>query len=185
MSRQRAAARHHAGARSRGRVCRRAEIVRSGLALMRWSQHRSCPLQHGEHAMRLAPALRNGTVWVNDHNRLFAEAESGGYRQSGLGRLHGYDALADFTELKHICIQAGLPKGMSQAGCRLSGVAQRASGWEFRSSTAPNGAKRLDLLGNDVKARSWIPAYGRGHFKATVCTIPLFFHCALTALGES
>ncbi|MCP3023634.1 aldehyde dehydrogenase family protein [Cupriavidus basilensis] len=78
---------------------------------------------HGERAIRLARALRNGTVWVNDHNRLFAEAETGGYRQSGLGRLHGYDALADFTELKHICIQAGLPEGMSQAGCRLSGVA--------------------------------------------------------------
>jgi acyl-CoA reductase-like NAD-dependent aldehyde dehydrogenase len=37
-----------------------------------------------------------------------AEAETGGYRQSGLGRLHGYDALADFTELKHICMPAGV-----------------------------------------------------------------------------
>ncbi|TPQ33058.1 aldehyde dehydrogenase family protein [Cupriavidus pinatubonensis] len=70
--------------------------------------------QQGERAMRLARALRNGTVWVNDHNRLFAEAETGGYRQSGLGRLHGYDALADFTELKHICIQAGVPQGTSR-----------------------------------------------------------------------
>ena len=59
-------------------------------------------------AMRVARALRNGTVWINDHNRLFAEAETGGYRQSGLGRLHGYEALADFTELKHICLNAGV-----------------------------------------------------------------------------
>ena len=53
-------------------------------------------------AMRIARALRNGTVWINEHNKLMPEAETGGYRQSGLGRLHGYDALADFTELKHI-----------------------------------------------------------------------------------
>lgn len=53
-------------------------------------------------ALRIARAVRNGTVWINDHNKLFAEAETGGYRQSGIGRLHGYDALADFTELKHI-----------------------------------------------------------------------------------
>lgn len=37
----------------------------------------------GARAMRLARALRNGTVWINDHNKLFAEAESGGYRRSG------------------------------------------------------------------------------------------------------
>ena len=56
----------------------------------------------GGRALRIARALRNGTVWINDHNKLLPEAETGGYRQSGLGRLHGYDALADFTELKHI-----------------------------------------------------------------------------------
>lgn len=56
----------------------------------------------GAAGLRLARALRNGTVWINAHNTLFAEAETGGYRQSGIGRLHGYDALADFTELKHI-----------------------------------------------------------------------------------
>lgn len=56
----------------------------------------------GATAQRVARALRNGTVWINAHNRLLPEVETGGYRQSGLGRLHGYDALADFTELKHI-----------------------------------------------------------------------------------
>jgi betaine-aldehyde dehydrogenase len=63
----------------------------------------------GRHAtaLRVARELRRGTVWINDHNKLFAEAETGGYRQSGLGRLHGYDALADFTELKHIYQNVG------------------------------------------------------------------------------
>jgi acyl-CoA reductase-like NAD-dependent aldehyde dehydrogenase len=67
----------------------------------------------GARAYRIARALRNGTVWINDHNKLFAEAETGGYRQSGLGRLHGYDALADFTEIKHICMPAGVADGVT------------------------------------------------------------------------
>jgi acyl-CoA reductase-like NAD-dependent aldehyde dehydrogenase len=62
----------------------------------------------GGRALRVARALRDGTVWINDHNRLFAEAEAGGYRRSGLGRLHGYDALADFLEIKHIYQNAGV-----------------------------------------------------------------------------
>lgn len=61
----------------------------------------------GARAMRVARALRNGTVWINDHNKLFAEAETGGYRRSGLGRLHGYDALIDFQEIKHIYQHVG------------------------------------------------------------------------------
>jgi betaine-aldehyde dehydrogenase len=59
-------------------------------------------------AHRVARALRNGTVWINEHNKLMPEAETGGYRQSGLGRLHGYDALADFTELKHVYQSSGV-----------------------------------------------------------------------------
>jgi betaine-aldehyde dehydrogenase len=62
----------------------------------------------GARAMRVARALRDGTVWINDHNRLFAEAETGGYRRSGLGRLHGYDALIDFLEIKHIFQNCGV-----------------------------------------------------------------------------
>jgi acyl-CoA reductase-like NAD-dependent aldehyde dehydrogenase len=62
----------------------------------------------GARALRVARALRNGTVWINDHNKLFAEAETGGYRRSGLGRLHGFDALIDFTEIKHIYQSVGV-----------------------------------------------------------------------------
>jgi acyl-CoA reductase-like NAD-dependent aldehyde dehydrogenase len=62
----------------------------------------------GARAMRVARALRNGTVWINDHNKLYAEAETGGYRRSGVGRLHGFDALIDFTEIKHIYQDAGV-----------------------------------------------------------------------------
>lgn len=71
-----------------------------GLAASVWTHD-------GARALRVARALRDGTVWINDHNRLFAEAEMGGYRRSGLGRLHGQDALLDFVEQKHVFQSVG------------------------------------------------------------------------------
>ena len=58
-------------------------------------------------ALRLSRKLKFGTVWINSHNRLFAEAETGGYRESGIGRLHGVEGLNDFLETKHIYVEAG------------------------------------------------------------------------------
>ncbi|HNP34396.1 MAG TPA: aldehyde dehydrogenase family protein [Woeseiaceae bacterium] len=54
------------------------------------------------HALHLAQEIKAGTVWINTHNKLFAEAETGGYRESGIGRLHGVGGLDDFLETKHI-----------------------------------------------------------------------------------
>lgn len=79
----------------------RANHTEYGLSASVWTRD-------GARAWRVARALRDGTVWINDHNRLFAEAETGGYRRSGLGRLHGYDALADFTETKHVYQNVGV-----------------------------------------------------------------------------
>ena len=53
-------------------------------------------------SMRLGRKLKFGTVWLNCHNRLLAEVETGGYRESGIGRLHGIEAMNDFLETKHI-----------------------------------------------------------------------------------
>ncbi|PCI04260.1 MAG: aldehyde dehydrogenase [Hyphomicrobiales bacterium] len=58
-------------------------------------------------ATRVSRAIRSGTVWLNCHTRLFAEGETGGYRQSGLGRLHGLEGLNDFLETKHVYFEAG------------------------------------------------------------------------------
>lgn len=83
----------------------RANATRYGLAA---SVHTS------DHALsrRVARALKAGTVWINCHNRLFAEAETGGYRESGMGRLHGLEGLSDFMETKHIYAEFGrLPTG--------------------------------------------------------------------------
>ena len=53
-------------------------------------------------AWHLAHALRAGTVSVNRYNRSFAEAPSGRFGQSGLGRTRGLEGLRQFTELKHV-----------------------------------------------------------------------------------
>lgn len=59
-------------------------------------------------ATRVSRAIRAGTVWLNCHGRLQAEGETGGYRQSGLGRLHGVEGLNDFLETKHVYHEAGV-----------------------------------------------------------------------------
>ena len=43
---------------------------------------------------------------MNCHNRLLAEVETGGYRKSGISRLHGIEAMNDFLETKHIYLEA-------------------------------------------------------------------------------
>jgi betaine-aldehyde dehydrogenase len=58
-------------------------------------------------ATRVSRAIRSGTVWLNCHTRLFAEGETGGFGQSGLGRLHGAEGLNDFLETKHVYWEAG------------------------------------------------------------------------------
>lgn len=72
----------------------RANATRFGLAASVWSTD-------AKKSRRIAARLRSGTVWSNSHNRLFAEAETGGFRDSGYGRLHGAEGLNDFLQTKH------------------------------------------------------------------------------------
>ena len=79
----------------------RANATRYGLAASLYTRDLN-------RAMRVSRALKFGTVWLNCHNRLMAEAETGGYRESGMGRLHGPEALHDFLETKTVHLEAGL-----------------------------------------------------------------------------
>lgn len=78
-----------------------ANATRFGLGSSVWSRDHA-------RAQRLAQAMRCGTVWINAHNKLFAEAETGGYRDSGFGRLHGVEGLRDFVQTKHVYEEIGV-----------------------------------------------------------------------------
>ena len=51
---------------------------------------------------RVAARLRMGTVWINDYHPYVAQAEWGGYKQSGIGRELGAAGLEEYQETKHI-----------------------------------------------------------------------------------
>lgn len=81
--------------REEAEAIRRANATRYGLAASVWTADHA-------RAHRVSRALYSGTVWINSYNRLFAEAETGGYRESGFGRLHGAEGLNDFLQTKHV-----------------------------------------------------------------------------------
>ncbi len=66
-----------------------------GLSAGVWTQNVS-------RAFRVSRQIQVGTVWINGYNKNFAEAESGGFKQSGIGRTRGIEGLMEFTETKHI-----------------------------------------------------------------------------------
>ena len=53
-------------------------------------------------AMKLADRLQAGTVWINEYHLLNPRYPFGGYKQSGIGREHGYLGLLEYTEAKHV-----------------------------------------------------------------------------------
>ena len=55
-------------------------------------------------AERVAARLRMGTVWINDFHPYVAQAEWGGYKQSGVGRELGAHGLAEYRETKHVWV---------------------------------------------------------------------------------
>ena len=73
----------------------RANASRFGLAASVWSADLA-------RAQRLARRIEAGTVWINMHGALHPEVETGGYKESGVGRLHGVDAMNEFLESKHM-----------------------------------------------------------------------------------
>ena len=58
-------------------------------------------------ALRAAKALKSGVVSVNCNNSVHVEAPFGGYKQSGIGKDLGIEALEQYTELKNVFIDLG------------------------------------------------------------------------------
>ena len=55
-------------------------------------------------AQRVAGRMRMGTVWINDYHPYVAQAEWGGFKQSGIGRELGQAGLDEYREPKHIWV---------------------------------------------------------------------------------
>lgn len=60
-----------------------------------------------QRAHRVAGRLRAGTVWINNYRKSSYATSFGGYKQSGLGRENGPDALREYTEEKSVWVDTG------------------------------------------------------------------------------
>lgn len=61
-------------------------------------------------AIRMADAIRAGTIWVNTYRAVSFMAPFGGYKKSGLGRENGQDAIYEFMQTK--CVWLNLAEGV-------------------------------------------------------------------------
>jgi betaine-aldehyde dehydrogenase len=74
---------------------RNANDTPTGLAAGIWTGNTS-------RGVRVARALRFGTVWLNDFHPYYPEAPWGGYKESGVGRELGAAGLSEYQEQKHL-----------------------------------------------------------------------------------
>ncbi len=58
----------------------------------------------GARSLRVSKALRAGIVWVNTYRVVSPIAEFGGYKNSGMGRESGFQAIYDYTRPKTVWI---------------------------------------------------------------------------------
>ena len=81
--------------------------------------------QDAGRGQRVAARLRMGTVWINDYHPYVAQAEWGGYKQSGIGRELGQAGLEEYQETKHV----------------WHNIAPTPSGWFGSSATETGGGQ--------------------------------------------
>jgi aldehyde dehydrogenase (NAD+) len=58
-----------------------------------------------QRAHRVAHAVKAGTVWVNCYRMIAYNVPFGGYKQSGIGRENGLEALDEYTQTKAVWIE--------------------------------------------------------------------------------
>ena len=61
-------------------------------------------LRNIDTALGYARATKAGTVWVNTYNVYDTAAPFGGYKQSGIGREKGREALHHYSQLKTVIV---------------------------------------------------------------------------------
>lgn len=78
--------------------------VRFGLAAAVWTKDIG-------RAIRMSEKLQAGTVWVNTYRAVSFMAPFGGYKDSGLGRENGIDAVREYLQTKAVWINSGAVAG--------------------------------------------------------------------------
>jgi aldehyde dehydrogenase (NAD+) len=58
-------------------------------------------------AIRMAERIQSGTVWVNTYRAVSYMSPFGGYKDSGVGRENGQDAIYEYLQLKSVWINTG------------------------------------------------------------------------------
>jgi (Z)-2-((N-methylformamido)methylene)-5-hydroxybutyrolactone dehydrogenase len=58
-------------------------------------------------AIRMAERIQAGTVWVNTYRAVSYMSPFGGYKDSGLGRENGIDAIREYLQVKSVWINTG------------------------------------------------------------------------------
>ncbi len=58
-----------------------------------------------QRAHRVASKIRAGTVWINCYRSLSYSAPFGGYKNSGIGRENGIEAMNDYTQVKTVWVE--------------------------------------------------------------------------------
>jgi aldehyde dehydrogenase (NAD+) len=81
-----------------------ANDVRFGLAAAVWTSNIG-------RAVRMSERLQAGTVWVNCYRAVSFMAPFGGYKDSGLGRENGIDAIREYLQVKTVWINSGALMG--------------------------------------------------------------------------
>jgi aldehyde dehydrogenase (NAD+) len=75
--------------------------IRFGLAAGVWTQSL-------KRAMLMSERLRAGTIWVNNYRSTSYTTPFGGYKDSGVGREGGVEAVKEYLETKSVWISTDL-----------------------------------------------------------------------------
>lgn len=62
-------------------------------------------------AIRMSERIQAGTVWVNTYRAVSYLSPFGGYKDSGIGRENGMDAIREYLQVKSVWINAGAATG--------------------------------------------------------------------------